>query len=963
MQKIKVHELAKELNVPSKEIMKRLEEMGIFVPSHMSALQPAEEDKIRVAFGGKPVHQRPVVKKRVVVRKRVETPAAPAQEQTETAAETPAAPVEPVAPAAAAPEAPKAEVQPVVEEKPQEAVKAAEPVKEPVEKPEEQPEKAEKAQQQPAQAKPQDPNAPRTVIVRRADGKLVRRIAVPKGETAQSVMARREAERKQNGGKEVEMTVISNPSRKGGQEGGNRRGERTRTQGERPQGDRPQRGQRGERPQQGERQGRPQQGERRQGAPRPQDDEKRDQYRQNREAGSGRDNNRRRSGGRDQAQSALNEIIMPERTKSADKTAKKPAASSKKDKNRSQGSEDFARKKKDARMQASMMDDDALARHRKKPKPKAQQKHNADQEDQIKVVALPDSMTVMEFAEYLNKPATQIIKALMMKGVMAGLNQQIEFEQAEEIAMDMGILVEHEVEEDIFAAYADPHDDEEDLVERPPVVVVMGHVDHGKTSLLDKIRSTRVTAGEAGGITQSIGASVVQINGRQITFLDTPGHEAFTAMRLRGAQATDIAILVVAADDGVMPQTVEAISHAKTAGVQIIVAINKMDKPGANPDRVMQELTEYELIPEAWGGSTICVPVSAITGEGIDTLLEMVLLTADMEEYKANPNAPASGVVIEAELDRGRGAVATVLVQRGTLHMGDPIVVGNTYGRIKAMQDDTGKRIKTAGPSMPAEIIGLDEVPAAGERFFVTPSDREARVLAEKVAARERQNMIEGNKRVSLEDLFGQIQEGEMKELNIVVKADTQGSVEAVKQSLEKLSNEQVAVRVIHGAVGAVNESDVTLAATANAIVVGFNVRPDAVAKSAAEQEKIDIRLYRVIYTAIEEIEAAMKGMLDPEFQEVILGHAEVRQVFRASGLGTIAGSYVKDGKIQRGAKVRLLRDNIVVYEGELASLRRFKDDVREVATNYECGIMLNKFSDIKEGDVIEAFVMEEIKR
>ena len=961
MQKIKVHELAKELNVPSKEIMKRLEEMGIFVPSHMSALQPAEEDKIRVAFGGKPVHQRPVVKKRVVVRKRVEAPAAaPAPE--ETPAETPAAPETPVTAVPEAPQAPKAEVQPAAEANTQEAVKPEEPVKEPAEQPVEQPEKAEKAQK-PAQAKPQDPNAPRTVIVRRADGKLVRRIAVPKGETAQSVMARREAERKQNGGKEVEMTVISNPSRKSGQEGGTRRGERTRTQGERPQGDRPQRGTRGERPQQGERQGRPQQGERRQGAPRPQDDEKREQYRQTREAGSGRDNNRRRSSGRDQAQTALNEIIMPERTKSSDKTAKKPAASNKKDKNRSQGSEDFARKKKDARMQASMMDDDALARHRKKPKPKTQQKHNADQEDQIKVVALPDSMTVMEFAEYLNKPATQIIKALMMKGVMAGLNQQIEFDQAEEIAMDMGILVEHEVEEDIFAAYADPHDDEEDLVERPPVVVVMGHVDHGKTSLLDKIRSTRVTAGEAGGITQSIGASVVQINGRQITFLDTPGHEAFTAMRLRGAQATDIAILVVAADDGVMPQTVEAISHAKTAGVQIIVAINKMDKPGANPDRVMQELTEYELIPEAWGGSTICVPVSALTGEGIDTLLEMVLLTADMEEYKANPDAPASGVVIEAELDRGRGAVATVLVQRGTLHMGDPIVVGNTYGRIKAMQDDTGKRIKTAGPSMPAEIIGLDNVPAAGERFFVTPSDREARVLAEKVAARERQNMIEGNKRVSLEDLFGQIQEGEMKELNIVVKADTQGSVEAVKQSLEKLSNEQVAVRVIHGAVGAVNESDVTLAATANAIVVGFNVRPDAVAKSAAEQEKIDIRLYRVIYTAIEEIEAAMKGMLDPEFQEVILGHAEVRQVFRASGLGTIAGSYVKDGKIQRGAKVRLLRDNIVVYEGELASLRRFKDDVREVATNYECGIMLNKFSDIKEGDVIEAFVMEEIKR
>ena len=965
MQKIKVHELAKELNVPSKEIMKRLEEMGIFVPSHMSALQPAEEDKIRVAFGGKPVHQRPVVKKRVIVRKRVEAPSVEAPAADQPAAEAPAAQTAP---------APQTETKPAAEVKPQEAAKPAEAVQKPAEKPVEKPaemaEPAEKAEAKPApkQAAEQDPNAPRTVIVRRADGKLVRRIAVPKGETAQSIMARREAERKQNGDKEVEMTVIPNPTRKGGSEGGRRgegRGERTRgerQQGERQQGDRPQRGPRGER-QQGERQGGRQQGERRQGAPRPQDGEQKDQYRQNREAGGGRDNSRRRSGGRDQAQSALNEVIMPERQKISDKTAKKPAASSKKDKNRNQGSEDYARKKKDARMQASMMDDDALARHRKKPKPKAQQKHTADQEEQIKVVALPDSMTVMEFAEYLNKPATQIIKALMMKGVMAGLNQQIEFDQAEEIAMDMGILVEHEVEEDIFAAYADPHDDEEDLVERPPVVVVMGHVDHGKTSLLDKIRSTRVTAGEAGGITQSIGASVVQINGRQITFLDTPGHEAFTAMRLRGAQATDIAILVVAADDGVMPQTVEAISHAKTAGVQIIVAINKIDKPGANPDRVMQELTEYELIPEAWGGSTICVPVSAITGEGIDTLLEMVLLTADMEEYKANPNAPASGVVIEAELDRGRGAVATVLVQRGTLHMGDPIVVGNTYGRIKAMQDDTGKRIKTAGPSMPAEIIGLDEVPAAGERFYVTPSDREARMLAEKVAARERQSMVEGNKRVSLEDLFGQIQEGERKELNIVVKADTQCSVEAVKQSLEKLSNEQVAVRVIHGGVGAVNESDVTLAATANAIVVGFNVRPDAVAKSAAEQEKIDIRLYRVIYTAIEEIEAAMKGMLDPEFQEVIIGHAEVRQIFRASGIGTIAGSYVKDGKIQRGAKVRLLRDNIVVYEGEMASLRRYKDDVREVASNYECGIMLNKFSDIKEGDIIEAFVMEEIKR
>ena len=982
MTKIRVHELAKELNVPNKEVMKKLEEMGIFVPNHMSTLAPAEEDKVRVAFGQKPVHARPAApKKRVVVRKRP---------QADPQAEGAGTPESAKAAAPAKAEAPVAE--PKAEVKPQEEPKAE--VKEEV-KQEPKAEAPKAAETQPEQPKAEEPKAkepekkeePKTEeapkktvtrvvkrpalegeIVRRADGKLVRRIAVPKGETAQSVMAKREAERRQNGDKEVEMTVVPNGSRNK-QDGEGRRGRTDRPErGDRRQGEgRTDRLQRTDRRQgegltdRPERTGQDRQN--RQGTANAQTEASRDNYRTTREAGSGRDNSRRRAHNKDQAQAALNDIIMPERPKTAEKPSKKSGAAGKKEKNRTQGADDFARKKNNARMQASMMDDDALARHRKKPKPKSQQKHADAEGEQIKMVALPDTMTVMELAEYLGKPDTMIIKALMMKGIIAGLNQQVEFEQAEEIAMDFGILVDHEVEEDIFASYANPVDNEEDLEIRPPVVVVMGHVDHGKTSLLDKIRSTRVTAGEAGGITQSIGASVVEIGGRKITFLDTPGHEAFTAMRLRGAQATDIAILVVAADDGVMPQTIEAISHAKTAGVQIIVAINKMDKPGANPDRVMQELTEYDLIPEAWGGSTICVPVSAITGEGIDTLLEMVLLTADMEEYKANPNAPASGVVIEAELDRGRGAVATVLVQRGTLHMGDPIVVGNTYGRIKAMQDDHGKRIKTAGPSMPAEIIGLDTVPAAGERFFVTPSDREARLLAEKVAARERQSMVEGSKRVSLEDLFGQIQEGNMKELNIVVKADTQGSVEAVKQSLEKLSNEEVAVRVIHGAVGAVNESDVTLAATANAIIVGFNVRPDAIAKQAAEQEKIDIRLYRVIYTAIEEIEAAMKGMLDPKFEEKIIGHAEVRQVFRASNIGVIAGSYVKDGKIQRGAQVRLVRDNIVIYEGELASLRRFKDDVREVATNYECGIMLNKFTDIKEGDIIEAFVMEEIER
>ncbi len=631
--------------------------------------------------------------------------------------------------------------------------------------------------------------------------------------------------------------------------------------------------------------------------------------------------------------------------------------------NKKTGSEEYKNKKKNLIQEASFLDDDHLARHKKKPTKRPGQNTAAAEEEEIKIVALPESMTVKELADMLHKPLNVVIKSLMGQGIMAGLNQIIEYDTAEAIATEMDILVEHQVEEDIFEHYANVEDPEESLVPRSPVVVVMGHVDHGKTSLLDAIRNTNVTAREAGGITQHIGASVVTINGKTITFLDTPGHEAFTAMRMRGAQVTDIAILVVAADDGVMPQTIEAINHAKAANVQIIVAINKMDKPGANPDRVKQELTEYGLIAEEWGGSTICVPVSAINHEGIDTLLEMVLLVADMQELKANPNRLAVGTVIESELDKGRGAVATVLVQKGKLHVGDPIVAGACFGRVKAMTDDKGRRVKEAGPSMPVEITGLSEVPSAGDTFYMTENDREARLLAEKVAARERIKLIEGNKKVNLNDLFGDIQAGNVKELNILVKADVQGSVEAVKQSLEKLSNDQVAVKVIHGAVGGINESDVMLAAASNSIIIGFNVRPDATAKSTAEEQKVDIRLYRVIYNAIDDITAAMKGMLEPEFEEKIGGHATVRQIFHASGLGTIAGSYVTDGKITRGTKVRLLRDNVVIYEGEMSSLRRFKDDVREVATGYECGIMLEKFNDIKEGDVIEAFSMVEIKR
>lgn len=596
-------------------------------------------------------------------------------------------------------------------------------------------------------------------------------------------------------------------------------------------------------------------------------------------------------------------------------------------------------------------------------KPKNTQNTAVVQEEEIKVVQLPPVMTVREFAEAVRKPVTQIIKSLMLKGKMMGANDDIEYADCEALAMDMDILAEPMKEEDIFKKYRDVEDKEEDLQPRPPVVVVMGHVDHGKTSLLDAIRNTHVTAGEAGGITQHIGASIVSINGRSITFLDTPGHEAFTAMRMRGAQVTDIAVLVVAADDGIMPQTIEAINHAKAAGVQIIVAINKIDRPDADPERVKQQLMQYELVPEEWGGSTPCVPVSAKTGQGISDLLEMITLTADILELKANPNRPAVGHVVEAELDKGRGVVATCLVQHGTLHVGDTVVVGKTYGRIKAMTDDKGRKTKVAGPSGAVEIQGLSEVPTAGEPFYVTEDDRSARLLAEKVSAREREKLLEGTKKVSLDSLFEEIQAGEVKTLNIIIKADVQGSVEAVKQSLEKLSSEKVAVRVIHGAVGAINESDVMLASASNSIIIGFNVRPDAGAKSVSEQEKVDIRLYRIIYDAINDIQKAMEGMLEPEFKETVTGHATVRQTFKASGVGTIAGSYITDGKITRSSKCRLIRDSVVVYEGEIDSLRRFKDDVREVATGYECGILLKDFADIKEGDVIEAFVMEQIKR
>jgi len=590
-----------------------------------------------------------------------------------------------------------------------------------------------------------------------------------------------------------------------------------------------------------------------------------------------------------------------------------------------------------------------------------------DTDGEVLFAVIPKSVKVKDFAEKINKPTAEIIKHLMRRGIMANLNQEVDFYVMSKVAEEYGITVEKQEEEDILGeAFKEIHDkvDARHLRERPPVVVVMGHVDHGKTSLLDSIRKTNVMAGEAGGITQHIGAYTVSINNKHITFLDTPGHEAFTAMRLRGAQVTDIAIIVVAADDGVMPQTIEAIDHAKAAGVEIIVAINKIDKPSANEDRVKQELTEYGLVAEDWGGDTIFAPVSAKVGTGIEQLLEMILLVSEMKELKADPQKKARGTVIEALLDKGRGPVATVLIQDGTLRVGDPIVAGSTFGKVRAMMDDKGSKAIKAGPAIPVEILGLSEVPSAGDMFYVASSEKQARNVAESMVAHGRMSLIKDTpQKVSLNDLFTQIQSGKVKDLNIVVKADVQGSVEAIKNSLERLSNDEVRVKIIHGGVGAINESDVMLASASNAIVIGFNVRPEASARTVAENEKVDIRMYRIIYNAIEDITSAMKGMLDPEFEEKVLGQAEIRQIFKASGIGNIAGCYVTSGKITRNGQVRIFRDNVIVYDGTLDALKRFKDDAKEVTHGYECGMTFSKFGDIKENDIVECYVMEQIPR
>lgn len=609
-------------------------------------------------------------------------------------------------------------------------------------------------------------------------------------------------------------------------------------------------------------------------------------------------------------------------------------------------------------------DDDFPKGSRKRHKKQQQPKAVIEPIKIEKAVITEETISVKLFSEKIGKPVSEILKKLLLLGMMSTINSQIDFDTATLVAGEFGIELEQKIEktaEDILIEEAP--DTEEQLLKRPPIVTIMGHVDHGKTSLLDKIRQSKVTEGEAGGITQHIGAYQVELNGEKITFIDTPGHEAFTAMRARGAQVTDIAIIVVAADDGIMPQTVEAINHAKSADVPIIVAVNKIDRPNANVPKIMQELTEHDLLPEEWGGQTIVVPVSAKTGEGIEKLLEMILLVAEVQELKANPDRLAKGTIVEAQLDKGRGPVATVLVETGTLRTGDTIIAGTAYGRVRAMVNDLGQTVNEALPSQPVEVIGFSEVPAAGDILHAAPADKLSKQVAEERKDKQKAEMLKKMSKVSLDDLFNQIAEGQIKDLNIVIKADVQGSVEAVRQSLEKLSNEEVRVRAIHCGVGAITETDVMLASAANAIIIGFNVRPDNMAQTAAEHEKVDIRLYRIIYKAIEDITAAMKGMLEPEFEELVVGHAEVRQTFKVSAVGTIAGCYVTDGLIRRNAQARLLRDNVVIYEGALSSLKRFKDDAKEVAQGYECGLSLERFDDIKEGDVVECFEMHEIAR
>ncbi|MBQ8822739.1 MAG: translation initiation factor IF-2 [Lachnospiraceae bacterium] len=961
MAKIKVHELAKEIDKPSKEVLTFLQEKGIEAKAAQSSVDDEAADMVRKAFGKKGEPQ-------LTEEKKTTTPEVVAQEAKKE--ET---------------EAPKKKKKIIFVSNPQNSKM---PGQKPAHNGNQQGNNNRNNQQggrqgnghnnnnsqRPAPVRPIKPLTPPSptpsvqMVPSRPESKPKAQ-PVAEAKPAQTPVMQEQV--KNTAPERVERQERSErPERV---ERPERTGER-RTQSDRAQGGYNRDGQ-------GQRQGgfnRDGQGQRQGGfnrdGQRPQGDRNGMQGRPGQFAGNGerRNNNDRngqrpfnKDGGRDGGRPGQNDKFRGGQQGKSSFAADAPMTGNEKhreeEKRRISQEKDNKRNKKDYIYEE---DDSAL-----KNKPgrfiKPEKKKEEVVEETIKVIVLPETITIKELAEKMKMQPAVIIKKLFMEGKIMTMNQEISYEDAENIAMEYDILCEQEVKVDVIEELLKEDEEaEEDLMERPPVVCVMGHVDHGKTSLLDAIRKTNVTDKEAGGITQHIGAYTVKINGKKITFLDTPGHEAFTAMRMRGANSTDIAILVVAADDGVKPQTIEAINHAKAAGIEIIVAVNKIDKPAANVEKVKQELTEFELIAEDWGGSTVFAPVSAKSGEGIENLLEMVLLTADVLELKANPNRKARGLVIEAELDKGRGPVATVLVQKGTLHVGDFISAGAAHGKVRAMIDDKGRRVKEAKPSTPVEILGLSDVPSAGEVFIAHDSDKSAKTYAETYTAQNKEKKLEETKsKMSLDDLFSQIQEGNLKELNLIVKADVQGSVEAVKQSLLKLSNEEVVVKCIHGGVGAISESDVTLASASNAIIIGFNVRPDATAKATAEREGVDVRLYRVIYQAIEDIEAAMKGMLDPVFEEKVIGHAEVRQIFKASAIGNIAGSYVMDGMFQRGCKIRITREGKQIYEGELKSLKRFKDDVKEVKTGFECGLVFDGFDQMQELDMVEAYIMVEVPR
>ena len=921
MAKIRVHELSKQLNISNKDIIDTLGAKGIEIKSHMSNLDDSMVGIIKAKFGAK---------------------TAPKAEAPK--AETPK------------PAAPK-----------QEAPKAAPKTEQP------KPETAKPAAAPKADAQKQNPSRNDNSAARQGSGNHVR-------------FARED----RNGGKMNNNgnRVRFNNDRQGGSD--RARFSNDRNQGDRNQGDRPRFGRDG----QGDRNqsDRPRfnrDGDRNQGdRPRFNRDGQGDRPRFNRDGdrnqGGGRfGNGDRNQGGRgfnrDGGNRFSNRINMPFGKDDSPAQKRAPFKRDRKDfdakempgkdlksQNRDNYNRDKNKPRKGNRRSPEEVEAD-ISRLAKNVKNKPQKKQQAPQEDPdaIRTITLPEVVTLKELADAVKTPVTALIKKLFLAGKMVNVNSELPFDEASEIALEYNCIAEEEEKVDVIEELLkEDEEDEKDMVSRPPVVCVMGHVDHGKTSLLDAIRQTKVTSGEAGGITQAIGASVVDVNGQTITFLDTPGHEAFTAMRMRGAQSTDIAILVVAADDGVMPQTIEAINHAKAAGIEIIVAINKIDKESANIERVKQELTEYELIPEDWGGSTIFCPVSAHTKEGIDNLLEMILLTADVLELKANPNRKARGIVIEAELDKGRGPVATMLVQKGTLHVGDYIAVGASHGKVRAMTNSRGERVTEALPSTPVQIQGLNTVPDAGEIFMAVDNEKEARTISETYISQGKEKLLADTKqRMSLDDLYSQIQAGNLKELKIIIKADVQGSVEAVKQSLLKLSNDEVVIKCIHAGVGAINESDIILASASNAIVIGFNIRPDARAKDMADSEGVDVRLYRVIYNAIEDIDSAMKGMLDPIYEEKVIGHAEIRQTYKASGIGVIAGSYVLDGTINRNCSVRITREGNLIFEGKLASLKRFKDDVKEVKSGFECGMVFENFQDVAEEDQIEAYEMVEVPR